>query len=327
MRIFITSNWYGGDLGGPAGADAKCELAARGALKGGTWKAWLSTGTVAAPSRLIDVGPWSQSLSDGGLMLAFTDLANLSTNPIDPILVNERGDTTYDYGTHLFWTGTAFGGTPSNDTCSGFTTDYPGKGLVGISGTTTWQWTASGSYDCSWFNSLLCLEQSHSPPAPPRGAGSKRLFVTQGVFPGNLGGLIGGDAKCNAAAQAAGKGGNWKAWLSTLTNAPSTRMAEVGPWYQQFADGGVQLTFANVANLGTTPWTPVVVDEWGSNRSATFWTGAIDGNTPGGRTCVDFTSSDPGLTTAIGVTGVTSKWTNSQWLSCSTPRAILCFEQ
>ena len=52
-------------------------------------------------------------------------------------------------------------------------------------------------------------------PAPANVA-----FVTSGTFTGNLGGLAGVDAKCNAAALSAGLTGMFVAWLSTpQTNA------------------------------------------------------------------------------------------------------------
>jgi hypothetical protein len=44
-----------------------------------------------------------------------------------------------------------------------------------------------------------------------------RIFLTSTVYDGNLGGLAGADAKCQARANAASLGGNWKAILSTRT--------------------------------------------------------------------------------------------------------------
>jgi hypothetical protein len=174
---------------------------------------------------------------------------------------------------------------------------------------------------------LLCLELSHAPPPRPLGTTTKRIFVTHAAFTGNLGGLSGADAKCTTAAQAAGKPGTWKAWLSTTSKSPSSRFVDLGPWYQQFADGRTQLTFANVANLGTTPWTPIVVDEWGAAAPSTFWSGAIGGDQQGYQTCSDFTNSALTDEARVGVTGVTAKWTNSFSEYCSTAHSLLCLEQ
>ena len=51
-RVFVTSTTYKGNLGGLAGADAKCQTRANAASLGGTWKAWLSDSTTSAASRL-----------------------------------------------------------------------------------------------------------------------------------------------------------------------------------------------------------------------------------------------------------------------------------
>jgi hypothetical protein len=53
---------------------------------------------------------------------------------------------------------------------------------------------------------------------------AKRVFVTPQLFTGgSIGGLVGADAKCQTAADAASLGGTYKAWLSDLTGSPSTR--------------------------------------------------------------------------------------------------------
>src|SRR5207248_2675590 len=43
---------------------------------------------------------------------------------------------------------------------------------------------------------------------------NKRVFVTSVMYDGNLGGLAGADAKCQARATAASLSGTYKAWLS-----------------------------------------------------------------------------------------------------------------
>ncbi len=52
---------------------------------------------------------------------------------------------------------------------------------------------------------------------------AKRVFVTSTVYPGNLGGLTGADAKCQTQAMAASLPGTYKVWLSDATGSPSTR--------------------------------------------------------------------------------------------------------
>ena len=53
MSFFVTSaNPKGGNLGGLAGADAACQALARAAGSTKTWRAYLSTSTVDAKSRI-----------------------------------------------------------------------------------------------------------------------------------------------------------------------------------------------------------------------------------------------------------------------------------
>src|SRR5262245_31188313 len=62
---------------------------------------------------------------------------------------------------------------------------------------------------------------------PPASVGN-RIFVTSKVYVGGLlGGLDGADAKCNERAAAAGLPRTYKAWLSTLTDSPSSRMTHL----------------------------------------------------------------------------------------------------
>jgi hypothetical protein len=55
---------------------------------------------------------------------------------------------------------------------------------------------------------------------------AKRVFVTSTTYPGNLGGLAGADAKCQARAVAANLPGTYKVWLSDATGSPSTRFTK-----------------------------------------------------------------------------------------------------
>jgi hypothetical protein len=55
---------------------------------------------------------------------------------------------------------------------------------------------------------------------------AKRVFTTSVRYDGNLGGLAGADAKCQARAVAASLPGTYKAWLSDATGSPSTRFTK-----------------------------------------------------------------------------------------------------
>ncbi|MDZ4247347.1 MAG: DUF1554 domain-containing protein, partial [Dehalococcoidia bacterium] len=63
---------------------------------------------------------------------------------------------------------------------------------------------------------------SPNPTASP--VAGKRVFVTAATYNGNLGGLSGADAKCQASANAVNLGGTWKAWLSDSNTSAGSRL-------------------------------------------------------------------------------------------------------
>jgi hypothetical protein len=158
-RIFITSAGYSGNLAaaggktnGLDGADAVCNTAATAAALGGTWKAWISDGTTRAIDRITGNGPWKKLDSGGTLVL--NNKANLQTQPLAPINVNENGAAT----TGDAWTGTTNGGNGTLQNCVGWTSSS--GGYSGTYGTTAVlsQWTEFSTDGCSSSNHLYCLE-------------------------------------------------------------------------------------------------------------------------------------------------------------------------
>ena len=127
MTFFVTSAnpGNGGNLGGLSGADAHCELLAAGVGVGGkTWRAYLSTSTVDARSR-IGAGPW---YNVGGVMIA-SSVADLhsANNKITPeTALNEKGASPNYIGgpppnQHDMLTGSNEDGTASDMTCNNWT--------------------------------------------------------------------------------------------------------------------------------------------------------------------------------------------------------------
>ena len=130
MTFFVTSTGSGpagGNLGGIAGADAKCQQLAT-AVGGGdhTWRAYLGTqGTGGeAPTKRIGPGPWKNQkgkIVETNVVAIYTvniDAADILDEKGDPIPVNERvlltgsaasgqGRQTYGNGTCTNWTSTA----------------------------------------------------------------------------------------------------------------------------------------------------------------------------------------------------------------------------
>lgn len=133
MTFFVTSAnpGNGGNLGGLSGADAHCESLAAGVGAGGkTWRAYLSTSTVDARSR-IGAGPW---YNVGGVMIA-SSVADLhsANNKITPeTALNEKGASPNYIGgpppnQHDMLTGSNEDGTASDMTCNNWTDGSAGS--------------------------------------------------------------------------------------------------------------------------------------------------------------------------------------------------------
>ena len=162
-RVFATRTQYNGGLGGLAGADAKCALAATAAGLTGTFKAWLSDGTTDALSRITSDGSWF-SVSDSSFSNTlttkrmFNNKANLQTLPLDNYL-SWSDETAANFEGEI-WTGTDTGGTRRSDTCASWTNGTSGLGGIGrLGGTTSASvWTNYGTAACNISQALLCLE-------------------------------------------------------------------------------------------------------------------------------------------------------------------------
>ena len=161
-RVFYTLNVWTGDLktaGGGAtgleGADNLCNLSARAAGFGGTWKAWLSSSTQHAVDRIADVGPWERY--DGTVV--FNNKAALSLSPGTPVLQTETGGKTCA-GCQRPWTGTRLGGTAALENCRDWTSASPDdRGMNGDASAGGTTWTEYVALRCSDKFQLYCLEQ------------------------------------------------------------------------------------------------------------------------------------------------------------------------
>ncbi len=165
-RAFVSSAGYNGDLGGLAGADAKCNAMAQAANLGGNWVAWLSNSSTDAIDRITGAGPWYLV---NRATIVFNNKANLTTAPIVPVDGNENGGPALKFD--HYWTGTDVGGkkAASGHNCSNWTSsDAKQTGQRGAvanlstgSGTTVANvWTFSDDGACNdGGHKLLCLEQ------------------------------------------------------------------------------------------------------------------------------------------------------------------------
>lgn len=158
---------------------------------------------------------------------------------------------------------------------------------------------------------------------------NKIAFATSAPYDGNLGGLDGADAVCNAHAFAGGLAGTYRAWLADGTGSPSTRFIQSSQPYE-LVDG--TLVANNWADLTDgTLQNPINRDENGTTVSTptTVWTNVTTaGATDTAADCVDWTSDSGGDSGGIGSsTSATSIWTDLGGQGCNLTLLLYCFEQ
>lgn len=151
-RVFLTSMTVQAGFGGLAGGDLQCSQRAAAANLGGTWRAWLSTNTTNAISRVTASGPWY--LNTGVLAVTRAQLVNA------PITRRIDRDEHGNIQSGLVWTGTDSNGTFLDDDCADWTSNAPAEhAATGDSKVTGDSWTAATPGGCDERHRLYCFEQ------------------------------------------------------------------------------------------------------------------------------------------------------------------------
>jgi hypothetical protein len=154
------------------------------------------------------------------------------------------------------------------------------------------------------------------------------FFVTSTDSNGDLGGLAGADATCQALAANAGLAGTFQAWLADSTDSPSTRQSQAGTPYIR-TDGAVvandwaDLTDGSIA-VG------VSLDESGAVTSGAVWSNVdpVGGGNAAGGDCGDWTIGTNSTTGRQGLVGSTSStWSNNGGTPCHVLKHLYCVEQ
>ncbi|MCA9876162.1 MAG: hypothetical protein KC442_00205 [Thermomicrobiales bacterium] len=166
------------------------------------------------------------------------------------------------------------------------------------------------------------------------------VFLTAAAFSGSeVGGLGGGDAKCQAAANAASLDGTFRAWLSAGSETPGARftnIAKAGPYrlVANVGDGGnpppiVAENFNDLLTCGTTCLNRAINrDENGVAQGGNpgVWTGTRADGTASTDTCGGWTST-AGFGLIGSGTSDTALWTENVSGVCAGPLLLYCFQQ
>jgi len=157
------------------------------------------------------------------------------------------------------------------------------------------------------------------------------MFVSSQPYNGgSFGGVEGGDAACQAAADAAGLPGTYKAWLSTDDVSAVEHLRSFNPdvavWLRP--DGIIfALTLEGLTTIG--PETPPSIDELSEDLSETPFFSVItgtnsDGSPLPGFNCGNYT--DPDAPFLAGDLRSQSRWTsNFAVANCRSLYHIYCF--
>lgn len=358
-RIFVTNARYNGRFDqilpvssatyrgtGIGGAHAICQATANTASLGGSWSAWMTqagTSTASAPhfhlkqSSIPYVTVENFKIAD--------DWTDLTDGSLDMGIVTTETGGALANSNPLVWTNVGTNGQFNDSnwntgTCAqhgaGWTTNSASlSGSYAEAGAASSRWTAVGSATCDTAKHIYCIEHKIAPYTE-----YKRVFATGAGYTGNLGGVAGADAKCQAAANAASLTGDYKAWIadSTAASAPATRFTQSsGPYrmldgrilaesWADLVDGGNNgATEGNMTALNITETGAVIPISTGAS-----WTNVANDGTRKGTTdtCNNWSSA---LNTDNGHTGVITTvrgWTDTQSYACdSNYLHLYCFEQ
>jgi hypothetical protein len=156
------------------------------------------------------------------------------------------------------------------------------------------------------------------------------VFVTSTKYNGDLGGLTGGDAQCQARADAACLGGTWMAWLGDGVDGPATRFTHSAEPYPLIGGGVVAQNWDDL--IDGTIGVPINHDETGTELPAAddmiVWTAVFHtGGNPTPVNCMGWTDASDSLVPTGLASATDTGWTVTAPYFCSEMHRLYCFEQ
>jgi hypothetical protein len=159
------------------------------------------------------------------------------------------------------------------------------------------------------------------------------VFVSSATYQGNLGGIAGADAKCQALADASVhkhvKGRTFLAWVSlnAPSSSPNARFVKGSAPY--VLPGGTQVAASYAALVGSTHDNGIGEDENGLPvAAAKTWTGTQNTGDWVSPECVSWSSAMSGDQGKVGRSDFTaSTWTDSASEPCNSALHLYCFEK
>ena len=159
------------------------------------------------------------------------------------------------------------------------------------------------------------------------GPTERRVFVTNTIQTGSMGGIAGADDICAMQADAAGLEGEFKAWLSTLASPASDRLLRSDVPYvlvdgTVIADDWDDLTNGDIQ-------APIDLDATGQELGGDVWTGTLpSGESYADGDCNGFMSNASDIRSLCGSTQFSdARWSAAQTPSCNARLRLFCIEQ
>jgi hypothetical protein len=165
-------------------------------------------------------------------------------------------------------------------------------------------------------------------------AEGKLIFRTSERYAADLGGLEGADQKCQELAEAAGRSGEFKAWLSTVDTAAWDRLTHSDQPYVLstgvvVARNWLDLTSGTLrhrvdqAELADLP----PANGINSCNPTVFWSGTDERGAQFGDDCEGWTRTGQDLRGVLGVTGLDGNWSTFCRGNCDSIAPLMCLEQ
>lgn len=154
------------------------------------------------------------------------------------------------------------------------------------------------------------------------------VFVSSGVYTGNLGGIAGADDECRQLAELADLPGDYKAWLSDGGNSPSTHFTRSDQPYV-LTDGTIIASNWSELTDGSLD-APINRTEFGQEVSSYVWTSttATSNVVNSNSVCFNWTDGSDNNSGSVGYTSDTnSGWSYAASDTCSSSYHIYCFRQ
>jgi hypothetical protein len=297
----------------------------------GTYKAWLSTGTVSAKSRMGNASGWARP--DGKPVLSL--LSDLESDKVlYPPCLDESGNNLGDAWTR---TGTDRNGAKRVDsqyvTCGDYTSaidDASKYVMAGFASSDSSGFTASNVIGCSMPTHILCFGNNRAAfVAPDPTTPGRRAFSTNADWtPG--GGLASADALCQKEAGDAGLTGTFKALLAPTGATAASRFTGSEAWHRM--DGLPLAATADAFLTGSTfDVAPNMTAKGDYLQRVTIWAGAASTSTAGADAgnCNNWLSSTSTAQPSMGECDSTTArrfFGMGTPMRCGNPARLVCLQ-